>query len=72
VIWERPSRHSGLEVTVVARRQGRAQPPFLAYLHTPDRSRVVAVSNGPSPEQAAHRVDTLLTHARTYRLNGST
>ena len=72
VIWERRSRHSGLEVTVVSRRQGGGHQPFLAYLHTPDRLRVVAVAEGPSPEKAAHRVDELLTHARTYRIDATT
>jgi len=70
VIWERPSRHSGLDVTVVARKHGGDRQPFLAYLHTPDRLRVVAVSDGLSPERAADRVEELLSHARTYRVGG--
>ena len=72
MIWERPSRHSGLDVTVVARKHGSDRQPFLAYLHTPDRLRVVAVSDGLSPERAAHRVEELLSHARTYRVGGTT
>ena len=72
MIWERPSRHAGLDVTVVSRKQGGDRPPFLAYLHTPDRLRVVAVSDGPSPERAAYRVDELLSHARTYRVDATT
>ena len=62
VIWERQSRHSGLNVTVVARRQGGQ--PFLAYLHTADRTRVLAVSEGRSPEKAAHRVENVFDEAR--------
>jgi hypothetical protein len=57
VIWERPSRHPGLDVTVIAREDGGQ--PFLAYLHTPDRRRIVAVSQGRTPETTAHRVENL-------------
>jgi hypothetical protein len=62
VVWERRSRHSGLDVTVVARRHGSHQP-FLAYLHTTDRECVVAVSEGRSPETVARRVEDVFDGA---------
>ena len=62
VVWERPSRHLGLDVTVVARREDTRQP-FLAYLHTADRECVVAVSEGRSPETVAKRVEDVFDGA---------
>jgi hypothetical protein len=60
VAKQRPSRHRGLEVTVVAPKRG---PRFRAYLHTPGWERVVAVSTAPSADAAAARTEAALARA---------
>ena len=60
VVKQGPSRHRGLEVTVVAPKRG---PRFRAYVHTPGWERVVAVSGAGSEDAAMARAEALLTQA---------
>jgi hypothetical protein len=61
VVIDRPSRHSGLELTVVAFADG--EPRIRAYLHTREWRRILAVAFGPSAAHAAERVEDLLDRA---------
>lgn len=60
VVKQGPSRHRGLDVTVVAPKRG---PRFRAYVHTPAWERVVAVSTAGSEDAAIARAEALLTQA---------
>jgi hypothetical protein len=60
VVKQRPSRHRGLEVTVVSPKRG---PRFRAYVHTPAWERVVAVSTAESEDAAMARAEAALTQA---------
>jgi hypothetical protein len=60
VVKQQPSRHRGLEVTVVAPKCG---PRFRAYVHTPGWERVVAVSTAGSADAAMARAEGSLTQA---------
>jgi hypothetical protein len=64
VVKQRPSRHRGLHLTVVAFKRGGT--PFRAYVHTPDWERIVVVSPSTSAEVAAARAENLVLHASTY------
>jgi hypothetical protein len=61
VVIERPSRHHGLDLTVVA--FARGEPRLRAYLHTPEWERILAVGTGPSAADAAVRAEDLLERA---------
>jgi hypothetical protein len=61
VVMERPSRHAGLSLTVVAFTRG--EPRLRAYLHTPKWERIVVVATASSPDAAAARADDLLAGA---------
>ena len=60
VVSKGPSRHRGLEVTVVSPKRG---PRFRAYVHTPDWERVLAVSTADSAEAAMTRAEMSLSQA---------
>jgi hypothetical protein len=60
VVKQGPSRHRGLDVTVVAPKRG---PRFRAYVHTPDWQRALAVSTAASAEAAASRAEAVLAQA---------
>src|SRR5947207_1825400 len=60
VVLQRPSRHPGLLISVVARRD---EALLRAYVHTPGWRRVVAVGMARSPQDAADRADGLLANA---------
>jgi hypothetical protein len=60
VVKEGPSRHRGLEVTVVAPERG---PRFRAYVHAPGWGRVLVVSTAASADEATARAEALLAQA---------
>jgi hypothetical protein len=61
VVKERPSRHRGLHLTVVAFKHGGTR--FRAYVHTPEWERIVVVSANSSSEVAAKRAENLVGSA---------
>jgi hypothetical protein len=61
VVEQRPSRHRGLHLTVVALKGGGTR--FRAYVHTPEWERIVAVSANSSAEVAAARAENLVVCA---------
>jgi hypothetical protein len=61
VVKERPSRHRGLHLTVVAFKRGPTR--FRAYVHTPEWERIVVVSANSSAEVAAERAENLVGRA---------
>ena len=60
VVKQRPTRHRGLEVTVVAPKRG---PRFAPTWHTPEWERVLVVSIAASADEAMRRAEALLTQA---------
>lgn len=60
MVKQRPSRHRGLDVTVVTLKRG---PRFRAYVHTPGCERLAAVSTAGSADAAVARAEAALTHA---------
>jgi hypothetical protein len=60
VVKQGPTRHRGLEVTVVAPKRG---PRFRAYVHTSEWERVLVVSTAASADAAMRRAEALLTQA---------
>jgi hypothetical protein len=60
VVKHGPSRHRGLDVTVVSPKRGAR---FRAYVHTPGCERILAVSTAESAESAVARAERLLSHA---------
>jgi hypothetical protein len=69
VVKQRPSRHRGLHLTVVAFKRGGT--PFRAYVHTPDWERIVVVSPSASAELAAERAENLALRASIYGVTGT-
>jgi len=64
VVKQRPSRHRGLHLTVVAFKRGGTR--FRAYVHTPDWQRIVVVSASSSAETAAERAENLVLRASQH------
>jgi hypothetical protein len=64
VVKQRPSRHRGLHLSVVAFKRGAT--PFRAYVHTPDWERIVVVSPNSSAEVAAERAENLVLRASKH------
>jgi hypothetical protein len=60
VVKHGPSRHRGLDVTVVSPKRG---PRFRAYVHTPGWRRVLAVGTAESAESAIARAERALSQA---------
>jgi hypothetical protein len=60
VVKHGPSRHRGLDVTVVSPKHG---PRFRAYVHAPGWERVLAVSTAESAESAVARAERSLSQA---------
>jgi hypothetical protein len=61
VVKQRPSRHRGLYLSVVAFKRGGTR--FRAYVHTPGWERIVVVSANSSAEVAAKRAENLVLRA---------
>lgn len=61
VVVERPSRHPGLRVTVVA--FAARTPRIRAYLHTPGWERIAVTATARSAGEAAVRAEDLLQQA---------
>jgi hypothetical protein len=64
VVKQRPSRHRGLHLSVVAFKHGGT--PFRAYVHTPGWERIVVVSPNSSAEVAAERAENLVLRASKH------
>jgi hypothetical protein len=62
VVIDRPSRHRGLELTVVA--FADREPRIRAYLHTRGWKRILTVGLGRSAADAADSAEELLDRAR--------
>ena len=64
MVKQRPSRHRGLHLSVVAFKRGGTS--FRAYVHTPDWERIVVVSPNSSAEVAAERAENLVLRASKH------